>query len=61
MLKKGWACALFESYTSSKQTMACVKADEVSYYYALDDSMGQERDLKMNGSDYLEKNQVLSS
>lgn len=41
--------------------MACVKADEVSYYYALDDSMGQERDLKMNGSDYLEKNQVLSS
>lgn len=61
-LVKEVASALFKSYMGSKETIASVEANGISYYYALDDSMGRRgKNAKMKDCDDLEKKQALSS
>lgn len=43
----------------AKETAARVKANDISYCCVLDDSVGQENDAEMKGSDCLEENQGL--
>lgn len=45
----------------AKETVTKVKANDISYCYVLDDSVGQEKDAEMKGSDYLEETQGLGA